>query len=99
MAVLQDFAEYRVWRDMIQRCRNPRRKNYYLYGGRGIQVCEKWATSFRAFLIDMGFRPSDEHSIDRINNEGNYEPGNCRWATRAEQQANGRPAIAAALRR
>ena len=69
---------------------HPRRSDYGAYGGRGIQMCERWRTSFAAFIADMGRRPSPRHSIDRINNDGHYEPGNVRWATRAQQCANRR---------
>lgn len=81
--------EYRVWTGMIQRCTNPRRKAFPSYGGRGILVCQRWLNSFESFLADMGPRPS-KTSLDRINNDGNYEPGNCRWATNAEQSRNKR---------
>lgn len=79
--------EYMVWAGMIQRCTNPSHASYQQYGGRGISVHERWS-DFRNFIADMGERPTSKHSIDRINNDGNYEPSNCRWATPAEQMSN-----------
>lgn len=79
--------EYGVWQAMVQRCTNPNNQAFHCYGGRGITVCNRWR-EFLTFYADMGQRPSAEHSIDRINNDGNYEPGNCRWATREVQDQN-----------
>lgn len=81
--------EYRTWASMLNRCRNPNFPGYSDYGGRGIGVCERWKV-FSQFFADMGSRPSPKHSIERINNDGNYEPSNCRWATDAEQRRNTR---------
>ncbi|ANH52334.1 HNH endonuclease [Erwinia phage vB_EamM_Deimos-Minion] len=85
---LSKTREYKIWAGMIKRCTNANVENYHLYGGRGIKVCEKWASSFEEFHKDMGFAPSKQHSIERIDGDGNYEPGNCKWATSAEQSAN-----------
>jgi hypothetical protein len=79
--------EYRSWCDMIQRCTNTKRQKYARYGGRGITVCAPWRTSFETFLADMGPRPAG-HTLDRRDNDGHYEPGNCRWATASEQARN-----------
>ena len=80
---------YKTWADMKTRCYNTKDKYYKDYGGRGIKVCDRWIKSFPNFLQDMGERPTG-YSIDRINNDGNYEPSNCRWATNKEQQNNQR---------
>lgn len=80
--------EYGSWHAMLQRCENPKHHAFKNYGGRGIVVCERWHL-LENFLADMGPRPPGK-SLDRINNNGNYEPGNCRWATPKEQIANQR---------
>ena len=83
--------EYRAWSAMRDRCNNKRHPDYRNYGGRGIRVCREWNESFEAFLRDMGPAPSKSHSLDRFPNpNGNYEPGNCRWATRVQQNQNTR---------
>jgi hypothetical protein len=79
--------EYSTWASMIQRCRNSESHKFPRYGGRGIAVCERW-NSFINFLADMGRKPSPQHSIERRNNDGNYEPSNCYWATHKEQSRN-----------
>ena len=87
--------EYQAWIDMRRRCTNPNNADWKQYGGRGIKVCDRWIESFDNFLADMGPRPSPKHSIGRFpNNDGNYEPRNCRWATAAEQHFGFVPAEA-----
>jgi len=84
-------SEYRAWAAMKVRCHNPNFQQFKDYGGRGIVVCERWRDSFENFLADMGRKPTPEHTIDRWpNKDGNYEPGNCRWATDSEQRRNRR---------
>jgi len=83
-------TEYMTWATMVARCSNPGRRDYKYYGGRGISVCDRWRQSFPNFLADMGLKPNPLLSIDRINNDGNYEPGNCRWTTRSQQSSNQR---------
>jgi len=80
-------SEYKVWTDMKGRCNNPKHKFFSYYGGRGITICKRWMI-FENFLIDMGRRPSNKHSIDRKDNSNGYDPCNCRWATKIEQQRN-----------
>lgn len=86
---LKEFPEYSVWKGIKERCYNPNSKDYKNYGGRGIKVCERWLKSFPAFYEDMGNKPLST-SIERINNDSDYEPSNCKWATRAEQNMNKR---------
>jgi len=82
-------AEYRAWRAMIDRCNNPKTAYWSRYGGRGIRVCANWMSDFEAFLLHIGPRPSAGHSVDRYPDpDGDYEPGNVRWATAREQAAN-----------
>ena len=86
-------SEFRVWQQMIQRCDNPKTHRYDAYGGRGIKFCMRWL-SFENFLEDMGPRPSMKHTLDRRDNDGDYEPSNCRWATKSQQARNRRANIA-----
>jgi hypothetical protein len=83
-------SEYYAWQNMKQRCLNPRNKRYGDYGARGIKVCDRWLHSFKNFLEDIGYKPGPECSLDRRDNDGNYEPKNCRWATPKEQSKNTR---------
>lgn len=83
---LSKTSAWRSWNAMLTRCTNVNAPNYYAYGGRGIKVCKRWA-SFLNFIADMGSRPEGT-SLDRVNNNGDYEPNNCRWATEIQQQRN-----------
>jgi hypothetical protein len=86
---LSNHPLYRTWVGMRSRCNDPNRPEYKNYGERGIKVCKRW-NNFANFLADMGEKPTPEHTIDRKNNDGNYEPSNCHWVTRTEQILNRR---------
>lgn len=88
--------EYRTWSGLVQRCTNPKNASWDDYGGRGIKVCDEWRHNFLAFWNYIGPRPSSHHSLDRINNDGNYEPGNVRWAPREVQASNKRTSLSPA---
>jgi len=85
----QQTGEHRCWQAMKRRCLDPKHSHFLYYGGKGIEVCDRWANSFENFLADMGPKPTPKHTLDRYpNRSGNYEPSNCRWATRLQQSAN-----------
>lgn len=88
----ESHALYSTWKGMKERCSNPNHIRYAEYGGRGITVCERWRDNFWSFVADVGERP-DGHTLDRVDNDRGYEPGNVRWATRSEQNANKRPGV------
>lgn len=83
------LSEYMAWRNMLYRCENPNGPGYKDYGGRGIKVCPEWH-SFAQFLMDMGMKPGPDYELERIDNDGNYEPGNCRWALKTANMRNRR---------
>lgn len=87
---MTNTPEYGAWHAMIKRCEEENGKMYYLYGGRGIKVHPEWRASFIAFFDHVGYRPSPSHSLDRIDSDGDYAPGNVRWATKTQQVVNRR---------
>lgn len=90
---MTDTPEWRAWKGMLERCYLESYEQFHNYGGRGIAVCDRWRESFENFFADMGTRPGPKYSLDRIDNNGNYEPGNCRWATPAQQLHNQRRTV------
>lgn len=91
--IAQHPSEHQSWRSMCERCFRKENKKHRHYGGRGITVCERWQNSFANFFSDMGAKPTPKHTIDRINNDGNYEPSNCKWSTNKEQSRNMRRTV------
>ena len=91
------IPEYRAWAAMKARCSNQKHPRWKYYGARGITICERWLASFSNFWADMGPRPSPTHCLDRRDNDGNYEPSNCQWATGDESRSNRRPRAVSVL--